>query len=394
MCGITFVHKADKKPANKSIMKRYRDQKHRGSDGFGFLAIHNGKLKSYKRAKLESQIEDMLNKEEAQTVLFHHRYPTSTPNFKESAHPIKVSSIDLTFDYYVVHNGIITNADDLKEKHEALGFVYNTEITKKFLTSDTTYKESMFNDSEALAIELALTIDKGTMSIEAKGSIAFIVAQVHKSTNKVLGLWYGRNDGSPLKISKNKDFISIGSETEGQTVPANNSIFRLDIEKMTVSEYSFNIPLYQVYSSQSIGFHTYENNYKGYKNPAQTTFGLYDDDDYSLGYEDILDADVIDMENRLMEIESEVEIASNNMKIAQNSDNWGDENIDNVSFWEDELIGLYHEKELLEAELAKKISKAESKLTDKKIAKKLEKEESELLGIAKKKKKTKSKKIK
>lgn len=276
MCGITFVHRIDGLTANKSILKRYHKQKSRGSDGFGYIAIKKNKLKSYKRAKLESQIKTFIDKEEAETILFHHRFPTSTPNFKESAHPIKVSSIHLKYDYYLVHNGIISNADELKEKHEALGFVYNTEITKKFMTSGETYKQSCFNDSEALAIEVALMIDKGTKKIEAKGSIAFIVAKVHKSSNNLVGIYYARNYGNPLKYCKSKDLISIGSESEGEPVPA-DILFKLDLKSNKITEQAIEIPQYQNYYGYSgCGFN-------GYRDKAETTYGDEYDYDYPKG---------------------------------------------------------------------------------------------------------------
>lgn len=272
MCGITFIHRLDKRVANKSILKRYHKQKSRGSDGFGYVAIQNNKLKSYKRAKLESQIKTFIEKEKAETILFHHRFPTSTPNFKESAHPIKVSNMSLKYDYYLVHNGIITNADDLKEKHEALGFIYNTEIKKKFLTSGQTYTQSCFNDSEALAIDIALAIDKGTNKIEAKGSIAFIVAKVHKSSNNVVAIYYGRNTGNPLKIGKTKDLISIGSESEGTIVPA-EVLFKLDLKTGETTQASLDIP---EYTSYSYGYGNY-----GYRTSDgyTTTFGDDDEDE-------------------------------------------------------------------------------------------------------------------
>lgn len=252
MCGITFVHRIDKERANKAIMKRYHHQKSRGSDGFGYVAIHNKKLKSYKRAKLESQIRTFIEKENADTILFHHRFPTSTPNIKESAHPIKVSSIDLKYDYYLTHNGIIENADDLKEKHEKLGFVYNTELTKKWITSGATYKNTMFNDSEALAIEVALAIDTNSLEIEAEGSIAFIVAQVHKSTNAVKAIYYARNNGNPLKFYQDKLLISVGSESEGKLIDP-YKLYRLDLKTSKITEQKLDIPAYMYASYTNYG---------------------------------------------------------------------------------------------------------------------------------------------
>lgn len=272
MCGITFVHRKDEKKANKAVFKRYVHQKNRGSDGFGYLAIKKSKMKSYKRAKLESEIKKMLDNEDSETIIFHHRYPTSTPNFKESAHPIKVSNIDLKYDYYLVHNGIINNAYDLKTKHEDLGFEYNTEIIQKWVTSGQTYKEECFNDSESLAIEVALAIDKNDMRIEAKGSIAFIVAQVEKSNNKIVGVYFARNEGNPLKINIDKHLISIGSESEGTIIPA-NILHKLDLKTNDITEHAFSMPAYHGYN---FGYDLRGESKSEYRG---TTFGDIDDID-------------------------------------------------------------------------------------------------------------------
>lgn len=271
MCGNLFIHKIDGSKASKSILKRYQKQKSRGSDGFGYIAISNNKLVSYKRAKLESQIEEDIKKEKAETIMFHHRFPTSTPNFKESAHPIRVSNINLKYDYYMIHNGIISNAEDLKEKHIKKGFEYNTEITKKWVTSSSVYKSTCFNDSEALAVELAIAIDNDLPKIETKGSVAFVIAQVEKSSNKINAIYFGRNHGNPLMIEKNSKFISIGSETEGQVVPA-NILHKLNLKTLKIEETKFEIPYIDYYSG-------YGYNYGGY----DTTFGE-DDFDYGENY--------------------------------------------------------------------------------------------------------------
>lgn len=284
MCGIIYVKRVDGKGAFKMVNKRYFAQKSRGSDGFGFLSLSDGKLENYKRAEKESDILKSLELHNTSEVIFHHRYPTSTPNFEQSAHPIKVSHASLKHDYYVVHNGVITNDDTLKRKHEELGFVYNTEITREYKShNNTIFVEKMFNDSESLAIELALNINEKGEGVDTMGSVAFIALQVDKGGNKARRLFFGRNSGSPLKIKMADNFITITSEGEGNAVEE-NKLFCLEYttNKVTVRDFKVGKP----YSASNYGY-DYSSGYSS---------RLYDDvkDDYS--YNDQITGEILDEE--------------------------------------------------------------------------------------------------
>lgn len=211
MCGIIYAKRTDEKGAKKLILKRYEKQKTRGTDGFGFISLENGIVGKEFRAEEEKDIKKLLNDSSCDEILFHHRYPTSTPNFIEATHPIKVSHNSLKYDYYVVHNGVISNDDDLRKKHLEQGFIYNTEITKKYITSGNTYVEKMWNDSEALAIDIAQVIETDK-KVEAKGSIAFIALQFDKETKKAVALFFGRNT-NPLKIEMSEFIFCLSSES-------------------------------------------------------------------------------------------------------------------------------------------------------------------------------------
>ncbi len=160
MCGLCFVTRFDGHSAKKKIRKLYFHQKSRGTSGYGYVSVAEGKVGTA-RAIDEKGIMEFLNEEQSNTILFHHRTPTSTPNVVESTHPIEVKNKILEHDYYVAHNGIISNADTLKKKHEGLGFEYTTELEKVWKTKKNHYykDEVIFNDSEALAIEVALVIE-------------------------------------------------------------------------------------------------------------------------------------------------------------------------------------------------------------------------------------------
>lgn len=246
MCGIIHIKRKKGVMANKSVAKRYQKQKARGTEGFGFVELKEGVVIGVQRSEKEKDILELLSKSTADEILFHHRTPTSTPNFVESTHPIAVRHKKFKYNYYIVHNGIISNDDDLKAIHEKEDFVYNTSISKQWVTSGQTYESSMFNDSEAVAIDFAKSIETGE-AMKSKGSIAIMALQVDKKTKKAIALYFGRNIGNPLKIENDKDFLGISSES-GKDIPQ-DMLYCYTYETKEITEKAKDIgSLYSYYS--------------------------------------------------------------------------------------------------------------------------------------------------
>lgn len=225
MCGIIWVLQRNGKPAVKKVRKLYHAQKTRGSQGFGYIEINKDAVGELTRTRFEPEIFATLSKSKSQQVLFHHRYPTSTINTANTAHPIPVSNKKLKYDYVVVHNGVISNASNLRARYETQGFVYTTKLTACFYSKyDRKYYESdesktPFNDSESLAIDLALAIEGEEEALDSKGSIAFMALQIDKETKKPIKMYFGRNT-SPLKMEYTGAYIKISSQGEGEDVEA------------------------------------------------------------------------------------------------------------------------------------------------------------------------------
>lgn len=287
MCGLVFVLRRDMHHAHKMVWKRYKEQITRGTDGYGYVAIENGYLKNVGRAESEKEIEPMLSAETAEDILFHHRIPTSTPNFIEATHPIYVSHPELAFDYYVAHNGVIRNCDALKTIHEYLGYTYTTEMTQSYTSEWTknSYNYGLFNDSESFAIELARTIEGKQTKIDAKGSIAFIAIAVEKDTKKVAALYYGRNTGNPLKETYGGDKFTLSSEGTG-TMVVFDRLHKYDYitgestyTELEIGEY--NIPTGTGYYTKDYR-DDWEKDYKSEKLRADDDFDEYDARAYAL----------------------------------------------------------------------------------------------------------------
>lgn len=219
MCGIVYIKRKDNKPAYKSVLKRYRAQASRGQQGFGYVAVKDNKVVSYHRAPTEAEIIKLLEKEDASEILFHHRFPTSTPNIEESAHPIVVDNPKvLKHGYIFVHNGVITNTEELYDKHVEQGFKYNTEIQKGFVTAkgERFFDEFDWNDSESIAIETALALDGVKGDIDTRGAAAVIGFKLDREGNILERIFY-RNK-NPLKYSSDATMTTLTSEGKGTDV--------------------------------------------------------------------------------------------------------------------------------------------------------------------------------
>jgi len=331
MCGIIAVLQKDKNPT-RAIQKRYHMQKDRGNDGFGYVAIKDNKVVSIQRS--EKDIFKKMEKEDANFIIFHHRYPTSTPNLKEMAHPIHIKSRTLKNEYLFLHNGIVSNDDELKEKHKKMRIPYSTEMKKKteYKTKTNTYisQENYYNDSEAFSIEVALFLEKKQNSIEAIGSSAFIAIQYTNSTVK--NIFFGRNTGNPLKYQTQKDFFCISSES------GNNSVLVDEMYKISKTDVH-NIEHYPVDigKMRTIGYTGYNTEYDYWSSrlpstqlnaPISTYYdngdnkGDYNGDNKSYGNDhelqiEKLESDVEELENIIETCEAFIVDSRNNTNLVE-----------------------------------------------------------------------------
>ncbi len=294
MCGIILSTRKDKLPVGNDILTKYYVQRARGHEGFGFITIDKNKISGIHRFELESEMEKALRESTSSNILFHHRFPTSTPNYKEMSHPIEVKNDSLKSNYYIVHNGVMKNEDFLKEKHEKNGFEYTTNL-KETLTITTNSSETVretlsFNDSESFAIELALFLDGKQENIDTVGTVAFVCIETDKK-DKVKYIHYGRNSGNPLISEEKENTFSLKSVGGGNSV-VEDIIGTLDFKTKLHSFRKIEIGhTYKPYQTPAIGFgnptlqNPYHNN-KTYKE-EQSYYENEDihyikDDDYLL----------------------------------------------------------------------------------------------------------------
>lgn len=230
MCGIVYAHAFDGTPVNNAVMQQFDSQRHRGLEGFG---LFDGQEKNIVKTSKEDGILKWLVKYDSNLILFHHRNPTSTINVKRAAHPFSTKDYFGDDQYIMVHNGYITNAKTLFATHQEMGITYQSK-----LIDDT------FNDSEALAWDLALTLEGKQDSLTARGAIAFICLKLHKGALEKM--YFGRNS-NPLKLFRHKEGIALSSEGEGELIE-DNTLYTYNYKLNRLTNRAFNIPQYADYN--------------------------------------------------------------------------------------------------------------------------------------------------
>lgn len=262
MCGVIAVikRKDDGVPTAPVVLDMFKKQITRGQQGFGYVAFDKD-VRAYIRRQSRDEIEKALSQKSARSIMFHHRIPTSTPNLADTTHPIKVSHKELKYDYYVEHNGIISNDSVMHDEHVALGYEYNTTVVTEIKTSNDSYKSEQYNDSEAFAIDLVRFIEgKKEGDMDSRGSIAFIAIQVNKKTQVVERVFFGHNAGSPLTYHFTDTALILRSEGEAESV-SENVIMALNLSNWEVTECEAKIGEYATvrnhYGSGYYGGHNY-----------------------------------------------------------------------------------------------------------------------------------------
>jgi predicted glutamine amidotransferase len=263
MCGIIamFDKRVKGEDVNEAVVNQYEEQFNRGTDGYGAVFIAKDGSYKIKRATEATKALIDLYMNPSKMILFHHRQPTSTDNFMDQTHPMVISHGSLKHDYLVVHNGIISNDDELKAKHEKLGFIYRTQYTE-----DTTAATVKFNDSECLAIEVARYIEEQSEEIDTFSSAAFVALQIDKKTDKVIQVFFGKSQASALNIHSSAGRIELSSEGRGAEVTEQLWSFNIENFKLKSRALEFKSYISHDYGSAAVkGFEE-----ESYAEPAST----------------------------------------------------------------------------------------------------------------------------
>lgn len=247
MCGIICAFNAKGEATSKWVREQLQNQLSRGKEGFGVINFDPTTEIEIERSCEITGILVPMMMNESNGVFLHHRMPTSSDNRIGQTHPIKCTDESFKYDWYVMHNGVIQNDDEVREEHMEMGFRYGTDHE-----SYSTYARknmTKFNDSECVAWEVAIIGEasdklkkKGELVLRTEGNNAFMALKVDKKTQKAVGLLWGRNDGNPLNFHKGgNDEFYWSSTGIGQEVEA-NKMFEMDLKTRKISSFDLEIP--------------------------------------------------------------------------------------------------------------------------------------------------------
>src|SRR3989344_2337904 len=192
MCGI--VGCIGNGEAYPILLKGLKNLEYRGYDSAGFAVINSGIVIEKDIGKIEDVEKKIdLSMLKGCTGLAHCRWATHGSVTKNNAHP----HADCSNKIVIVHNGIIENYSELKEKLKLKGHIFSSETDTEVIAH--LIEEHMKNSSFEEAVRNALK--------EVHGSYALGVI-CSDEPNKMAA---ARNE-SPLIIGKSSTGMLIASD--------------------------------------------------------------------------------------------------------------------------------------------------------------------------------------
>ncbi len=187
MCGIVGV--VGSKNATSIIVEGLKKLEYRGYDSAGIAFVEGNKFTTVKEEGKIANLENALlqQKVAASIGIGHTRWATHGKPSKENAHPHASSSV------CVVHNGIIENHQELKNKLQKLGTKFLSETDTEVVPHLIEYHFEKNGDIKKSLIAAAKEI-KGTFALAVifKGR-ENVIAVAKRGSPLVLGLGENEN---------------------------------------------------------------------------------------------------------------------------------------------------------------------------------------------------------
>lgn len=207
MCGITAILSKNDKNIIPLILDSLKLIQNRGYDSHGlcYQDISNNcyKINKYASSRQSSSFDLLKNQVNKQDIsssfaIGHTRWATHGGKTDTNAHP----HISNNKNIILVHNGIINNFKELKNKLIKKGFNFLSETDSEVIANLIEYQLIYMNDS----IENAI---KNTIN-QLQGTWALVIIYT-----KNLDTFYITKHGSPLLLGETDNYIVCSSETNG-----------------------------------------------------------------------------------------------------------------------------------------------------------------------------------
>lgn len=206
MCGI--VGYIGFRRADEVIIKALKRLEYRGYDSWGIAIKDNGGVLVHKKTGAIGKVEKF-SLSNGRMAIGHTRWATHGEPNDVNAHP----HTDCSEAIAVVHNGIITNFQELKEVLTAKNHVFKSETDTEVLAH---LIEEFYDGDLKEAVEKALSAVKGS----------YAIAVIHANEDKIV---VARNK-SPLILGVGDDELFVASDTPAILDYTNRVIFLEDGE--------------------------------------------------------------------------------------------------------------------------------------------------------------------
>lgn len=219
MCGIVgYIGFREPKDV---LVEGLKTLEYRGYDSAGIALKNDTSVQVIKEVGRISSLEEKINKEkliDSHIGIAHTRWATHGGVTEVNAHPHTVGRVTL------VHNGIIENAMELKEKLSSEGVTFNTETDTEVLTALIDY---YYDNDPIMAIERAINDVRGSYAL----AIIFKDQDKLFAVRKDLPLIVGYGDKEYFVAS---DISAIINYTNRYSLLDENEIVTLDFDGISV----------------------------------------------------------------------------------------------------------------------------------------------------------------
>ncbi len=219
MCGI-FGYCGDKK-ASGILIEGLKRLEYRGYDSSGICVNENNALITYKRVgKIKALAESVPATSFGISGIAHTRWATHGGVSEANAHP----HLDSQNAIAIVHNGIIENYQQLKDKLIEKGIAFQSETDSEVIAH---LIAQHYTGDLTAAVKLTLPLLKGTYGLIA----------MHKDfPNQLVGV----RNGSPLIVGIGNGEMFLASDVNAMVAYTKQVIYLNDKEIITITPDTFN----------------------------------------------------------------------------------------------------------------------------------------------------------
>jgi glucosamine--fructose-6-phosphate aminotransferase (isomerizing) len=215
MCGIFGIVLNNNNNNNNNeniynlIINGLIQLQNRGYDSAGICVIKNNKFEVNKCAstnklnaidKLMSMTDIKESKDNTYIGIGHNRWATHGVKNDTNAHP----HLSCDTKFVIVHNGIIENYNEIKQKLIKEGFIFNSQTDTEVIVNLLQYNYDSMEEGTNMTDIIKQTIE------ELRGTYGLLIQSLYEP-NKL----YCVRNGSPLLIGQNDEEVIVTSEQSG-----------------------------------------------------------------------------------------------------------------------------------------------------------------------------------